>query len=72
MNVSVLANVFCQQFFKKQQFQAKLSVFLKIVDEIQQLVRKRSQKINDDVILHYIPLPIYLLHFPKFCPIEKQ
>ena len=46
--------------------------FLKIVGEIQQLGRKRSQKINFDVILHYISLPIYPLHFPKFCPIQKQ
>ena len=34
--------------------------------------RKRSRKINYDVILHYISLPIYPLHFPKFCPIQKQ
>ena len=39
---------------------------------IQQLGRKRSQKINFDVILHYISLPIYPLHFPKFCLIQKQ
>ena len=36
-----------------------------IVGEIQQLGRKRSQKINYDVILHYISLPIYPLPFPK-------
>ena len=46
--------------------------FLKIVDEMQQLVRKRSQKINYDVLLDYISLPIYPLHFPKLCPIQKQ
>ena len=46
--------------------------FLKTVSEIQQLVRKRSLKINYEVILHYISLPIYQLHFPKFCPIQKQ
>ena len=46
--------------------------FLKLVDEIQQLVRKRSQKNNQGVILHYISLLIYPLHFPKFCPIQKQ
>ena len=38
---------------------------LKIVGEIQELVRKRSQKINYDIILHYISLRIYPLHFPK-------
>ena len=27
MNVSVLANIFCQQFSKTNQFQAKLSFF---------------------------------------------
>ena len=35
-------------------------------------MRKHSQKINYDVILHYISLLIYPLHFPKFCPIKKQ
>ena len=50
----------------------KIVGFLKIVDEIQKLVRKRSKKINYEVILHYISLPIYPLRFPKFCPIQKQ
>ena len=72
VNVSVLVNVFCRQFSKNQQFQAKLLFFLKTVGEMQQIVQKRSQKINYDVILHYISLPIYPLHFPKLCPIQKQ
>ena len=46
--------------------------FLKVVGEIQHLGRKRSQKINYDAILLYISLPIYPLHFLKFCPIQKQ
>ena len=45
---------------------------LKVVSKIQQLVRKRSQKINYNVILHYISLPIYPLHIPICCPIQKQ
>ena len=35
-------------------------------------MQKRSQKLNYDVILHYISLPIYPLHYPKFCPIQKH
>ena len=46
------------------------SAFLACVSEIQQLVR--SQKSNQNLILHCIPLPIYPLHFPKFFPIQKQ
>ena len=45
---------------------------MKFVAEIQQLVRKRSQKNNYNLILHYISLPIYPLHFPKFRPMQKQ
>ena len=51
--------------FKKQTISSKIVGFLKTVGEIQQLARKHSQKINYDVILHYILLPIYpsmLLH----------
>ena len=58
--------------FKKPTISGKNVGFLKIVGEIQQLAWKRSQKINYDVILHYISLPIYPLDFPKFCPIQKQ
>ena len=50
----------------------KIVGFLKFIGEMQQLVRKRSQKNNKDVILHYVSLPIYQLRFPKFCPIQKQ
>ena len=49
----------------------EIIVFLKIVGEIQQLVRKHSQKTNYDLNLHYILLPIYPLHFPRFCPIQN-
>ena len=28
------------------------------------------KKINNYVIFHYIALPIYPSHFPKFCPIK--
>ena len=72
VDVFVLAVVFRQQFSKNRQFWLRLSIFLKTVGEIQQLVRKRSLKIYYDVILHYISLPICPLHFPKFCPIQKQ
>ena len=46
--------------------------FWKIASEIQRLVRKHSQKINYNVILHHISFPIYALHFTKFCFIQKQ
>ena len=74
--------IFCERFhasccilptiFKKPTISGKIVGFLKIVSKIQQLVQKRSQKINYDVILHYISLPIYPLHFPKFYPIQKH
>ena len=61
--------IFCERFhtsccisltiFKKPALFPEIVDFMKIVGEIQQLVRKRSQKINHDVILHYISLPIY-------------
>ena len=73
MNVSRLAVVFCQQIKKKKtSILPGIVGFLKIIVEIQRLVRKSSQKINYDVILHCISLPIYPLHFSKFCPIQKQ
>ena len=46
--------------------------FLKFAVEIKELARKRSEKRNKDVILHYISPPIYSLFFPKFSPILKQ
>ena len=72
VNVFVLAVVFRQQFSKNRQFWLRLSIFLKTVGEIQQLVRKRSLKIYYDVILHYISLPICPLHFPKFRPFKNN
>ena len=72
VNVSVLTVVFRRQILKNQQFCLKIVGFLKIVGKTQQLVWKCSQKINYDVILHYISLAIYPLHFPKCCPIQKQ
>ena len=71
LNVPVLGVAFHRQI-KKTTILPEIVGFLKIVGEIQQLARKRSQKINYDVILHCISLLIYPLHFPKFCPIEKQ
>ena len=71
VKVSVLAVVFYQQFSKIQQLQAKLLIFFKFVDEIQQLLRKRLQENNQDIILYYILLPICPLLFPKVCPIQK-
>ena len=46
VNVSILAVVFRRQISKNRQYRLKLSVFLKIVGEIQQLVQTRSQKNN--------------------------
>ena len=57
---------------KKPTISGKIDGFLKIADEIQQLVWIRSQNINYDVILNYISLRVYPLHFPKFCPVQKQ
>ena len=45
---------------------------MKIVGKTQQLVRKRSQKINCKVILHYISLSIYPLPFPKVFPFKNN
>ena len=58
--------------FQKPTILPEIVKFLKFVSEIQQLVQKRSQKNNHNVILHYILLPIYPLHFSKFCFIQKQ
>ena len=58
--------------FKKPTISRKIVSFLKFVYEIQQLVWKRSQKNDYDVILHYLSHPIYPLHVPKFYPIQKQ
>ena len=65
VNVSALAVVFCRQIKKKKKLPEVVN-FLKFVGEIQQLVRKHSQKNNQDVSLHYISLPIYPFHFSKF------
>ena len=67
VNVSVLADK-----FQKSTISGKIVGFLKFVGQIQELVRKRSQKTNKYVILHYISLPIFPSLFPKFCPIQKQ
>ena len=45
-NVSRVAVVFCQQIKKKKTILRGIVGFLKIVSEIQRLVRKSSQKIN--------------------------
>ena len=60
------ATKFQERIFSRTLISRKTIGFLKIVGEIQQLVPKRWQKINYDVILHYVSLPIYPLHFPKF------
>ena len=64
--------VFRRQISKNRNILPEIIGFFKIVAEIQQLVWKRSQKINSDVILHYTSLPIYPFHFPNFRPIPKQ
>ena len=66
VNVSLLAILFCREI------SGKIVGFLKFVGEIQELVQKRSQKSNKDIIFHYISLSIYQLLFPKFCSIQKQ
>ena len=70
VNITILA--ISPTISKKMTILAELVSFLKIVGEIQQLVRKRSQKIHYDEILHYISLPIFPMHFSKFCPIQNQ
>ena len=57
---------------KKTSLLPKIVSFLKFVSEIQQLVQKHSLKNNQNLILHYISLPIYSLYFQKFCPIQEQ
>ena len=74
--------VFCENFrtsccisptiFEKLTILPEIWQFFLKFGKIRQLVRKRSQKINCDVILNYISLSIYPLHFSKFCPIQKQ
>ena len=61
VNVSELAVLFCQRISKNRQSCLKLLFFWEIAGEIQQLARKRSQKIIYDVILFYISLQEYLI-----------
>ena len=70
VNISILA--ISPTISKKLTILVEVVSFLKIVGEIQQLVRKLSQKIHYDEILHYISLPIFPMHFSKFCPIQNQ
>ena len=70
-NAELYPNYFSVNVFVLAGFSVLIVGFLKIVREMQQLVRKLSQKINFEVILDYISLPIFPLHFPKFCPIQK-
>ena len=70
-NAELYPNYFSVNVFVLAGFSVLIVGFLKIVCEMQQLVRKLSQKINFEVILDYISLPIFPLHFPKFCPIQK-
>ena len=58
--------------FKKPTILPEIVEFFKFVGEMQELLRKRPQKNNKDVILNYISLPIYPLLFPKFYPMQKQ
>ena len=62
VNVSVPAVNFADKF-KKPTILPEIVSFLKFVGEIQELLRKRPQKNYQDVILHYISLPIYPLYF---------
>ena len=70
VSTSVLVVVFCQPILKKI-ILPEIVGFFKFIGEIQQLVRKRSQK-KIRTQFCYISLPIYRLHFPKFCPIQKN
>ena len=57
---------------KKPTILPEIVGFLKVVGEMQHLVREGLQNYNYDAISHYTLLPIYPFHFPKFCPIQKQ
>ena len=61
VNAFVLTVAFHHKF-QKPTILPEIVGFLKFVGEIQQLVRKRSQKNNQNIILHSISLPIYPLH----------
>ena len=69
---SCTINCNLKKIFKKSAISDKIVSFFKFVSKIHQLVRKCSQKNNQEVIVHYISLPNYQLHFPKFCLIQKQ
>ena len=71
VNFSIPDVVFHQKI-SKTTISGKIVELLKFGGEIQELVRKRSQRNNKDVISHYISHPLYPLHLPKFCPIQKQ
>ena len=58
--------------FKKPTISGKIVSFLKIVGEIQQLVQKRSQQINYDVILHYTSLTALILSDVSIYSEHKQ
>ena len=71
-NTLIFCEHFCTSCCISVTILPEIVSFLKIVGKIRSLVRKRLQKSNSDVIFHYISLPIYPLHFLKFCPIQKQ
>ena len=54
VNASVLAVVFRQQIFKKTTILPEIVGFLKLVGEMQQLVRKRSQKIHYGITFYFL------------------
>ena len=68
--------VICNAELRHNYFSVNVSilavVFCQKIKKNQQFCLKRLQKINYDVIVHYILLAIYPLQFPKFCPIQKQ
>ena len=65
VNFNVLVAVFCQQFKKK------LAIPIKIGGKIRQGLLTFTEKFLGSNLL-YISLPIYQLHFRKFCSIPKQ
>ena len=71
VNVSVLAVVFRRQFSKNRQFCLKLS----FLEKCRQNTTASTKTFTENSLQRnfaLISLPIYPLHFPKFCLIQKQ
>ena len=70
MKVSILAVVFCWQISKNWQFCLKMLVFWHLLPKYSSQHGNLLRKVIRTKFC--ISLPIYPLHFPKFCPIPKQ